>query len=344
MMRFLHRECREGMYETGLDTGRGFGLYNLASSQQPAASSQQPAASSQQPAASSQQPAASSQQPAASSQQPAASSQQPAASSMTCARRRPGARKPASSTDSRPTPPQGCSRPDSRFGPAACAVRCHRLAATSRSAPLALVHGAVLATLLLGSPDLRAAAECSNTPAAGNWIECEEPSTSTSNLNINASSIDIDTSADNVPGVKAAHEGTGNINVNISGTTGTPSTIDTTGAGSDGVEVRHLNTSSTNTATATLENTRITTQGRSAHGVTADHRGNGEAKADLNAGVVIENKRRSGEWSLCYHRKRCRDRRCCYRDSRDPDHHTRHQCLWLVRQACRIGRDPDGCP
>ncbi len=141
---------------------------------------------------------------------------------------------------------------------------------------------------MLGPADLRAAAECSNTPNAGNWIECTEDSTSTSNININASSIDIDTSADSVPGVRAFNEGSGNININITGTTTEPSTIDTTGGLSHGVDAYYRNTSSTNAATVTLENTEISTQGRGAHGVNVDHRGLGEVKADMNTGVVIE--------------------------------------------------------
>ena len=145
--------------------------------------------------------------------------------------------------------------------------------------------------LLFGPADLRAAAECSDTPAAGNWIECIEDSTSTSNIDINASSIDIDVSTSGTVGVGGYHQGSGNIDISVSGTTTSPSTIDVQGTGVYG---RHIGGSTasdntvTGTVTITLENTEITTTGGTIHhGVDAYNNSSGKAEVILRPGVEI---------------------------------------------------------
>ena len=141
--------------------------------------------------------------------------------------------------------------------------------------------------LLPGLGDLRAAGVCSNTPGAGDWIDCDEASTSTSDIDIDATSIDIDTTG-SVDGVSALHLGNGNIDISITGTTTTPSTIDTTGASAAGIEYRH-GQSASGTTTLTLENTEITTQGANAYGIDGRNQGSsGVIKADLRTGVVID--------------------------------------------------------
>ena len=143
--------------------------------------------------------------------------------------------------------------------------------------------------LLLGSPahsthDSNCDGSTVNAP-----IHCaEEDATSTNNININASSIDIDTTGLNEVGVHAVHAGEGNININITGTTTLPSTIDTTGAGSHGIEYFLSKEGVNSAATLTLSNTQINTQGSSADGILANSRALGDLKVDLNEGIVIE--------------------------------------------------------
>lgn len=62
---------------------------------------------------------------------------------------------------------------------------------------LAVVALAALSGVDIHEPQAQMdpAAECSNTPAAGNWVECKEDATSTSNININLNNgVNIETS------------------------------------------------------------------------------------------------------------------------------------------------------
>ncbi len=63
-------------------------------------------------------------------------------------------------------------------------------------------------------------AVCSNTPGAGERIECTKDAISTSD--IDAANVDIDTTGNNQSGVHAKHEGDGNIDINVSSSTTDP--------------------------------------------------------------------------------------------------------------------------
>ena len=128
-----------------------------------------------------------------------------------------------------------------------------------------------------------AADVCNNSPGPGDRIVCHEESASTNPININVTGIDIDTTGAHEHGVHALHEGPGNTNIRITGTTATPSTIDATGARARGIQYHH-DTGSSGTATLTLDNTEITTQ---SNGILGLHQGSGVIKADLRTGVVI---------------------------------------------------------
>ena len=83
-----------------------------------------------------------------------------------------------------------------------------------------------------------AAAECSDTPAAGNRIECKEAATSTSDIDINAGDVDIDTTTVRGHGIFAEHRGTGDITVTVE----QGMDIDTTGDRSGGILGSHRGT------------------------------------------------------------------------------------------------------
>lgn len=121
-----------------------------------------------------------------------------------------------------------------------------------------------LATLSMAGSDAFAAAVCSNTPGAGNHIQCEEPATSTSDIDIDAVGVDIDLTTSGVltAGVQAVHAGSGDVDISISGATTnmmtTPSMIDTTGSNTFGVRGTLVGEG---TLTFSLEDTEIRTQG-----------------------------------------------------------------------------------
>ena len=90
-----------------------------------------------------------------------------------------------------------------------------------------------LCALCMAGGDVFAAAVCSNTPEAGDHIECTEDSTSTSDIDIDAAGLDIDVNGIATAGVRAKHNGSGDVSIRITGeTTGdatTASTIDVMG-------------------------------------------------------------------------------------------------------------------
>ena len=63
--------------------------------------------------------------------------------------------------------------------------------------------------------ETEAGVECSDTPAAGNRIECKEDAASTTDININAGDVDIDTTVEGKHAIFAEHRGTGDITVTV---------------------------------------------------------------------------------------------------------------------------------
>ena len=56
---------------------------------------------------------------------------------------------------------------------------------------------------------------CSDTPGAGERIECTEDATSINDIDLTPNGIDIDTTADEEPGIYGHHEGSGRIFIYI---------------------------------------------------------------------------------------------------------------------------------
>ena len=129
---------------------------------------------------------------------------------------------------------------------------------------------ALLVALVLGvtTASAQTTAVCSNTPAMGQRIECTEDATSTSDIDINASGVDIDTSGSLEPGIYGFHQGTGNIDIDVSadvsGEQPVRSTIDTN---STGVYGYHQGTGNVD---ITVQSTDITTTGTHSYGIHAD--------------------------------------------------------------------------
>ncbi len=73
-------------------------------------------------------------------------------------------------------------------------------------------------------------AVCSNTPATGERIKCEEDATSTNNIDSDTSNVTISTAADGEDGIEVTHLGSGDVDIDIQG-----GSIETRGAYSYGV-------------------------------------------------------------------------------------------------------------
>ena len=153
---------------------------------------------------------------------------------------------------------------------------------------------ASLILLVLAQAPAHATAVCSDTPASGERIECVEEANST--IDINAVDIDIDTSADDEPGVKASHEGTADVEIDVSATgADAPSTIDTTGADAHGL---HAEYTGTGDIIINIENTGITTTGDSSHGVHAKHTGDGDIDIEVVDGSNIDIQGAGNEYAV----------------------------------------------
>ncbi len=130
--------------------------------------------------------------------------------------------------------------------------------------------------LVLGSGVLTASAQttavCSNTPTSTQRIECTQASDSTTAIDIDALGVDIDTSADNEPAVKAQHAGDADIEINVAPklTPLTLTDIDTTGAGSHGIQARHTGDGRVR---VNAQSGNITTTGAGSHGIDVRHTG-----------------------------------------------------------------------
>ena len=136
---------------------------------------------------------------------------------------------------------------------------------TAKSTSLITVSVALAVALTLGSEEAQAAAECTDAPATGNWIECTEDSTSTDDITINADGVDIDTTGANEFAIYGKHEGNGKIDIDVGGA----SMIDTSGSMSHGIYGRHQGTG--NILIKAENGVDIETQGNQASGVYAQH-------------------------------------------------------------------------
>ena len=128
-----------------------------------------------------------------------------------------------------------------------------------------------------------AVAVCSNTPVAGERIECTEDTTSTSDIDIDAVDVDIDTSVENESGIHAKHEGAGKIDVEVR--SDTAGTIDTAGINAHGIHSEHTGTGD---ITINVQKTKITTTGDDANGVYVEHTGDGNINIDVLDGSNID--------------------------------------------------------
>ena len=150
--------------------------------------------------------------------------------------------------------------------------------------------------LLLGPADVWATGECTSTPDTGKWIKCEEDSTSTSDIIIDASGIDLDPTGEHESGVHAIHAGSGNIDIDISGSESggvtTASTIDTSDSYTDGIYTQH-----TGTTTGTIDDhggryrnhdhVRDWKKRVGRRGIFAQNQAKGDITIDLDPGTVI---------------------------------------------------------
>ena len=99
------------------------------------------------------------------------------------------------------------------------------------AARAAFVLGALLA--FFGAAEARAAAVCSNTPGAGDTVECTVASGVTQDIDIDLASPAIATSAAQETAVFADHQGTGGVAVDVAG-----GTVSATGSNGQGVWAR----------------------------------------------------------------------------------------------------------
>ena len=183
---------------------------------------------------------------------------------------------------------------------------------------------ALAAALVLGNVDVLAQSICSDTPDTGERIECTEPDTSSTDIDIDAQDLAITTTGRDEDGIKGVHEGSGDVNIDVSGNT----SITTSGQYARGVQgwhqgdgdvrievkdstittmdykgeailgrhcqVNQYDTCITHSTTGDLyidvENTGITTKGGSAHSVFGEHSGTGDLyiKMKENAEIATE--------------------------------------------------------
>ena len=136
---------------------------------------------------------------------------------------------------------------------------------------LRLIPIVVLILVTLGADKVQAEAVCSNTPTAGQWIECTEDATSTDDIAIDLKSgVNITTTGERDHGILGHHEGAGDITINVNGAQNNK-TITTGGLLANGVSALSKDKGSVD---ITVTNVDITTTGEGAsgqvsHGVSA---------------------------------------------------------------------------
>ena len=144
------------------------------------------------------------------------------------------------------------------------------------AASLRLIPLVVLILVTLGADKVQAAAVCSNTPGAGDRIECTQDSNSTTDIAIGTENLTITTSGTNEPGIKADHAGSGNIAI-----TSDSDSITTTGS-SIGIDAIH----SGSTGNVTVKTNGTTIQTSNSDGIRASTSTPGSLDVDIT-GVSI---------------------------------------------------------
>ena len=135
----------------------------------------------------------------------------------------------------------------------------------------------LVAIFLLGVGEAQAqtTAVCSNTPAAGERIVCEQDAASTNNIDIDTSNLTISTTAVYEDGIEATHSGSGDIKVNSQ-----MDSITTTGNNAFGIDVNHMGSGDIK---VNSQSDSITTTGNNAYGIDVNHMG---ASGDVTVRVT----------------------------------------------------------
>ncbi len=154
----------------------------------------------------------------------------------------------------------------SRLAPPPAAARERLMSA--RAPGIALALGTLLT--LLGAAEARAAAVCSNTPGANDWIRCTQ--TGTADIDIDLANPAISTTGPGDEGIWAEHTGTGNIDIDVTG--GSIAAAD-----AFGVRARH---EAAGAIDIDLTNVDVSTQGQLDNGVSAQHRGTSGTGIDID--------------------------------------------------------------
>ena len=139
---------------------------------------------------------------------------------------------------------------------------------SARAPGIALALGTLLA--ILGAAEARAAAVCSNTPGANDWIRCTQ--TGTADIDIDLANPAISTTGPGDEGIWAEHTGTGNIDIDVTG--GSIAAAD-----AFGVRARH---EAAGAIDIDLTNVDVSTQGQLDNGVSAQHRGTSGTGIDID--------------------------------------------------------------
>ncbi len=147
-----------------------------------------------------------------------------------------------------------------------------------------------MSVLLLVGQAQAAAPVCSNTPGAGERIECTQGSTSTTAISLDVDGVAISTEDPDEDGIQATHAGTADITIDVTGTS-TKNTISTAGASSPGIYGKHTGAGNVD---IDVEDITITTTGDTSGGIHAEHSGTGDVDIDATA-VGIST---TGAWFL----------------------------------------------
>ena len=144
---------------------------------------------------------------------------------------------------------------------------------------LRLIPIVVLVLVTSGADKVQAAPVCNDTPGSNDRIECTESSASTSNITLNLDQDTISTTEVDKSAVSVVHEGTGDIDLTVSG-----STYLTTG----GIKAPGIHTSGNGNIGIEISNTGITTE---ASAINAEAKGAQDTTIDIgfhnNSSVTI---------------------------------------------------------
>ena len=163
----------------------------------------------------------------------------------------------------------------------------------------ALAAAALLA-LGAGNAPAQTGPVCSNTPATGQWVNCEESAGSTEPIDIDIDNLTIEvpyTSTDDA--VSGVHRGPGNVDIDV-----VDSTLTTAADSSGGVHAEiHGGNSYAEIVSGDIDtefdididviNTNITTMGRNAWGIFGWHKGVGDLDIGVTGGNVTTQGNRS---------------------------------------------------